>query len=194
MQSHRGFTLIEVLLVVLLVAITAVAVISTLPTNKKDFAKKSAQLLYQRLQLLNEEAILNGQDYGIRVNETKSRYTIMTLGEKGWQVKKLENMSAQTQLPSDLSLHFELGGGVWKDNDRLFKPGSLFDDSKFDDSDDKEKKQEPPQIFILSSGEVTPFSLTLYPANSSISENGWTVLTKANGQILLRQPGETDEK
>ncbi len=64
MHSNRGFTLIEVLLVVLLIAICAAAVVTTLPTNKKDAAKKSAQLLYQRIQLLNEEAILNGEDFG----------------------------------------------------------------------------------------------------------------------------------
>lgn len=149
MQSNRGFTLIEVLLVVLLIAICAVAVISTLPTNKKDYAKKSTQLLYQRLQLLNEEAILNGEDFGIRIDETKSRYTIMTLGEKGWQEKKLDDMPTETTLPSDLSIKFELGGGVWKDNDRLFEPGSLFEDSKFEDSEKEKKRKTSANIHFI---------------------------------------------
>ncbi|WP_346266891.1 prepilin-type N-terminal cleavage/methylation domain-containing protein, partial [Vibrio parahaemolyticus] len=35
MRKHNGFTLIEILLVLVLLSLTAVAVISTLPTSQK---------------------------------------------------------------------------------------------------------------------------------------------------------------
>ena len=59
---NSGFTLIEILLVLVLLSVTAVAVIATIPTNSKDVAKKYAQSFYQRIQLLNEEAILSGEE------------------------------------------------------------------------------------------------------------------------------------
>ncbi len=49
----------------------------------------------------------------------------MTLGEKGWQAKKLEDMPEETTLPSDLTIKFELGGGVWKDSERFIRTGQL---------------------------------------------------------------------
>ncbi len=73
-QTQPGFTLIEILLVLVLLSVSAVAVISTIPTNSKDVAKKYAQSFYQRIQLLNEEAILSGLDFGVRVDE-KNRLT-----------------------------------------------------------------------------------------------------------------------
>ena len=72
MQKHLGFTLIEILLVLVLLSLTAVAVIATLPTSQKDLSKQYAQSFFQRLQLLNEEAVLSGKDFGLRVDEVKS--------------------------------------------------------------------------------------------------------------------------
>ena len=71
----RAFTLIEILLVLVLLSLTAVAVIATIPTNAKDVAKQYAHSFYQRVQLLNEEAILSGLDFGIRVDDALFIYT-----------------------------------------------------------------------------------------------------------------------
>lgn len=68
MTATRGFTLLEILLVLVLVSVSAVAVIATFPVSVKDEAKISAQSFYQRLLLLNEEAILSGQDFGVRID------------------------------------------------------------------------------------------------------------------------------
>lgn len=68
MTATRGFTLLEILLVLVLVSASAVAVIATFPVSVKDEAKISAQSFYQRLLLLNEEAILSGQDFGVRID------------------------------------------------------------------------------------------------------------------------------
>lgn len=72
MKCKRGFTLLEILLVLVLLSMSAVAVIATLPSKQNDDAKEVAESLYQRLQLLNEEAILSGLDYGLRVDEKRT--------------------------------------------------------------------------------------------------------------------------
>lgn len=79
MRKHNGFTLIEILLVLVLLSLTAVAVITTLPTSQKDLSKQYAQSFFQRLQLLNEEAVLSGKDFGVRVDDTKKTYTLLSL-------------------------------------------------------------------------------------------------------------------
>ena len=98
-QTQPGFTLIEILLVLVLLSVSAVAVISTIPTNSKDVAKKYAQSFYQRIQLLNEEAILSGLDFGVRVDEKKSTYVLMTLKSDGWQETEFEKIPSSTELP-----------------------------------------------------------------------------------------------
>lgn len=43
-QTQPGFTLIEILLVLVLLSVTAVAVIATIPTNSKDVAKNTLKV------------------------------------------------------------------------------------------------------------------------------------------------------
>lgn len=188
MLSQRGFTLLEILLVLVLLSLSAVAVISTLPSTNNDDAKQYAMSLYQRLQLSNEEAILSGKDFGLRVDEKKSHLVFLSMEDKGWQPLESKKMASQLQLPEGLSLQFELGGNIWKNDDRLFKPGSLFDDDKFAD-EGEQKKQLPPQVFILSSGELTPFVLSIH-LNQQDAEQGWRVVVKENGEITLFAPGD----
>ncbi|NAW93802.1 prepilin-type N-terminal cleavage/methylation domain-containing protein, partial [Vibrio sp. V42_P2S4T144] len=187
--KHNGFTLIEILLVLVLLSLTAVAVISTLPTSQKDLSKQYAQSFFQRLQLLNEEAVLSGKDFGVRVDDTKSTYALLSLTSEGWQPLKLKQIPSKTKLEEDITLQLELGGGAWDNDERLFKPGSLFDEDMFAEEED-EKKIQPPQVFIFSSAEVTPFTLSFFPQNGDAFNDGWRVIGKESGQILLLAPGE----
>ncbi|MDW2456519.1 prepilin-type N-terminal cleavage/methylation domain-containing protein [Vibrio sp. 1249-1] len=189
MRKHNGFTLIEILLVLVLLSLTAVAVISTLPTSQKDLSKQYAQSFFQRLQLLNEEAVLSGKDFGVRVDDTKSTYALLSLTSEGWQPLKLKQIPSKTKLEEDITLQLELGGGAWDNDERLFKPGSLFDEDMFAEEED-EKKIQPPQVFIFSSAEVTPFTLFFFPQNGDAFNDGWRVIGKESGQILLLAPGE----
>lgn len=190
MRKHNGFTLIEILLVLVLLSLTAVAVISTLPTSQKDLSKQYAQSFFQRLQLLNEEAVLSGKDFGVRVDDAKSTYVLLSLTAEGWQPLELKQIPSKTKLEDDITLLLELGGGAWDNDDRLFKPGSLFDEDMFAEEEDDEKKVKPPQVFIFSSAEVTPFTLSFFPKNGDAFNDGWRVIGKESGQILLLAPGE----
>lgn len=58
-------------------------------------------------------------------------------------------MTNQTTLKEGLQLDFELGGGAWQKDDRLFNPGSLFDEEMFAD-EKKEQKQEPTSATVCA--------------------------------------------
>ncbi|MGC9420971.1 type II secretion system minor pseudopilin GspH [Vibrio sp.] len=191
MRWQRGFTLLEIMLVLVLLSLSAVAVIATLPAKHNDEIEKSAQSLFQRLQLLNEEALLSGLDFGLRVDEQKQRMTFLQLSEKGWQRIDKTGFAAQLLLDDKLSVQFSVGGGAWQDKDRLFIPSTLFDEQMFAESE-TQPVQPAPQVFILSSGEITPFHLTIYATQQSI-DTGWQIVVKENGQIRLLAPGESDD-
>lgn len=192
MRKHNGFTLIEILLVLVLLSLTAVAVITTLPTSQKDLSKQYAQSFFQRLQLLNEEAVLSGKDFGVRVDDTKKTYTLLSLTAEGWKPLEMKQIPSKTKLEDDITLQLDLGGGAWDKDDRLFEPGSLFEDMFADETE--EKKVKPPQVFIFSSAEVTPFTLSFFPQKGDAFNDGWRVIGKESGQILLVAPGEEVEE
>jgi general secretion pathway protein H len=193
MQRHSGFTLLEIMLVLVLVSLASVAVISTLPVSAEDGAKKQAQALFHRVQLLNEEAMLSGRDFGLNINTEKSTYSLMSLSSDGWQALVDDQIPTQTELDEGIVLDLQLGGSDWQQDDRLFEPGSLFDEEMFAEFEE-EKKLPPPQLFIMSSGEVTPFVISLYPETGSIESDSWQVVAKENGQIVLFAPGEREEE
>ncbi len=192
MLRAKGFTLLEIMLVLVLVSVSAVAVIATLPTSESDQAKSYAQALFQRSQFLNDEALLSGVDYGIRIDERQNRYQLLTFDGQDWQPIDVQSIPTLTELSSDVAIQLNLGGGVWGNDDRLFNPGSLFEESRFADLEEPEKVK-PPQLFIVSSGELTPATITIFPANGDAGKDGWRVELKDNGTIHLSAPGESDD-
>ncbi len=195
-QSNQlGFTLIEILLVLVLLAISSVAVIATLPSSNDDLAKQQAQALYQRILLIGEEAILSGRDFGLYVDDTKGLYQFLKLTSDGWQEldsSTSQRMSAKVELPESLSLSLSIGGGAWQDEDRLFEPGSLFDEDMFAELEEQ-KKVNPPQLLLLSSGESTPFRLGIYPSSSKADETEWQLEMSETSVLTLFAPGDERE-
>ncbi len=189
LNRHNGFTLLELLLVLVLVSVSAVAVISTFVSSTEDQAKEESQRLFLQLQLLNDEALLSGHNYGLRIDEKQNRIHLMSLGDDGWQAMELDGMANEITLPESLMMEMTLGGDVWSNNESLFNPGSLFDEDMFADVE-KDRKPRPPQIFILSSGEITPFSLHVLANNEPVNDDNWRIIVAENGVIHRLAPGE----
>ncbi len=194
MPRRNGFTLLEILLVLVLLSVASVAVISTFPSSSTDIAKQQAERFFQRIQLLNDEALLSGKEFGLHVDEQKSRYDLMQLGDQGWQELTLRDIPYQTQVEDGVAVHFELGSSAWQDKDRLFDPNSsLFDENMFAEQEQGDKKALPaPEVLITSSGEITAFLISFHPPEVGVDE-GWRVVAKENGAIVLLAPGERDD-
>ncbi len=136
-KRAAGFTLIEILLVLVLLATSAVAVIVTLPESKEDKVKEEAARFHQLIQLLGEDALLNGIDYGIRID--RSRYQFLQLTSQDWQPVQESRFFTEVEMDEEIKLRVEIGGYSWQDKDRLFKPGSLFDEDLFAEQTDKKR-------------------------------------------------------
>ena len=172
-----------------LVSVSAVAVVVNLPTSSSDAAETRAQQLYQRLNLLHQDAILNGWDLGIRFDPSGKKYRLLQLTREGWQALEHRRIPADTELEDGLTLDWELGDGVWGKKDSLFEEGSLFDEDMFAEEENKDK-EAPPQVFILSSGELTPFEVYIHPSSEAQGDQNWRVMALENGSFLLLKPGE----
>ncbi|PSV29339.1 MULTISPECIES: type II secretion system minor pseudopilin GspH [unclassified Photobacterium] len=188
MKRSVGFTLIEMMLVLVLLATSAVAVISTLPDNKRDEVKEQAVRFHHLAQLLGEDAMLNGVDYGIRVEP--HQYNFLQLTQDGWQPLEGAKFYTDVKLDNAITTQVEIGG-AWKDKDRLFKSDSLFKDEDLFTKSDEEKKKIKPQIVVMASGEYTPFTLRFEVDGEN---QFWRVSADEVGNLVLLKPGETLEQ
>lgn len=199
-SASLGFTLLEVLLVLMVMALGALTVINTLPSNQSTQVKQEAQSFFQRVQRLSDEAILAGKDFGLRIDTDKARYQWVVLTSKGWETLSMSGMNTDTDLPEGVAIQMELSGAeesaswlnrsLFDDDEPLFDVNhSLFADER---ASNAPNPQALPQILLLASGEVTPVRITFYAQDKTAEQHGWCVEIKENGTIDLRVVGEQD--
>ena len=162
----RGFTLLEVMLVLLLMGLAAGYVMfNAFGASKSDLLKSQAQRLQVIVDMASDYAVLNQQQLGIRVEQAENSYYFVYLDDEDeWQRVEDEKMYAPYTLPEPFTLTLNLDDLPWDEEDSLFDR-DLFDenlsvsDAGVDIGSEEEKTLPPPQILIMSSGEITPFSL-----------------------------------
>jgi len=166
--KHAGFTLIEVMLVLLIMGLAAGAVVlSYNGESNQDRLKKQTQRLQVVFNMASDFAVLNQLELGLRVEEDNNSYYFMRLDEQQeWQKIEDDNTFSEHDLPELFSLKLSLTDLPWDTDESFFSRG-VFDEElsvstdSVDIGNEEEKKLDPPQIFIFSSGEITPFSITL---------------------------------
>jgi general secretion pathway protein H len=167
--KHQGFTLIELLVVVVIVAIlftyTTLAIRSNSP---EDYIKEEAHRFERLTQLALEESILRGEEYAIEIFTDGYRFLRFT--EDKWLPVTNDKILRQRELPQDMELEVSL-----EKTEIVIDPSSnamseqklnLDFDLNLDDENNEEENEESklkPQIYLLSSGEITPeFDVRFY--------------------------------
>lgn len=164
--SNRGFSLIEIMVVLVIIGTMAMlVVVNFTPAKDDEQLSKEAQRFQQVFDLAVDYAVLNQKQLGLRIEPDNNLYLFLVLDEEQkWQTITSQSLFAARELEQDLGLELQLDGLPWINEDTMFDR-SLFDEglSVSDDEtsigDEEELAQEPPQVFIFSSGEFTPFSL-----------------------------------
>lgn len=117
------------------------------------------------VDMASDFAVLNQQELGLRIDEKKNTYSFMLLGEEDlWLPLEENKVFASHQLPEQFAIELELEDLPWIEEESLFDQGIFDEQLSFDEDREKigeeeKKRLPPPQILLLSSGEITPFSL-----------------------------------
>ena len=161
----RGFTLLEIMLVILIMGlVVSVVMFNTFGQSKLESLEKQAQRFQVVFDMAADFAILNQQQLGLYVDHEKQTYQFMHLDEEQkWRLMTEDKAFSAFQLPEEFTLSLQLDDLPWIQEDNLFEEDFKAQLSVNDDDikigDEEEKLPPPPQIFILSSGDITPFSM-----------------------------------
>ncbi len=164
---QRGFTLLEVMLVLVLMGLAVSYVVyNAVGSSYAEDLEKQTKRFQVVVDMASDFAVLNQQELGLRVDEKKNLYLFMLLGEDDkWLPLEEDKLFASHQLPDQFKVELELEDLPWIEEDSLFDQGIFdeqlsFDEDRPDIGEEEEKRLPPPQILLLSSGEITPFSLS----------------------------------
>ncbi|WP_440996150.1 type II secretion system minor pseudopilin GspH [Arhodomonas sp. SL1] len=170
MSPDRGFTLLEILVVLVIMGvILSLAVLRLAPTGSEEGQRIAAQLL-ARLELARDESILRSRPLGVRIEP--ERYTFLLAADGAWQPLEGDRALGETRMPGNLRLTVSADGRTAR------APG--------DDGDDADKDPAPSLVFYPS-GEVTPFTLEL---RNTGTDRRWSLEGFADGRLSL-EAGET---
>ncbi len=161
-RQQQGFTLLEIMLVIVLLGMIALAVVMTMPNNilKEKDLKWQAQRFMTLLAFAQDEALISGQEFGIVLDNDQFEFALYQHDKKKWLASTNERVKGTVQIGEYIRMSHELTGSIWDEIDQ--QDEDVFIDPSYlvQIEDDEEEKPLKPQIFVMSSGEVTPFTLT----------------------------------
>lgn len=153
---QTGFTLLEVMLVMLLIGLLATTVVLNFSGDSPEQRlTKETERFQQVFQFIAETAMLKQQEWGLVLQEDSYSFVYFD-GEK-WLQADEPKAAEPYELAEDIRLELELEGLPGAELSLLSQLNWQQDD-EFENSD-SEQPPVLPQVFILSSGEVSPFRL-----------------------------------
>ena len=148
-MRSKGFTLVEILVVVVIMAVViSLAVLSIGVTGRDSQLDEETRRIAGLIELLHDRALLEGRDFGVRIEPTTYEFVAYEPFKDRWLVLGQESEFRRRTLPRGLRFELQLDSQtvVLKAIDRNLPSG-----------------QAPPnpQLAIAASGEGTPFRLTV---------------------------------
>lgn len=157
----RGFTLLEVLVVLVLIGIMTSFALLSVGRSLPERLAEEAQRLAALTELQQQEAILNAEAHGIHFSSTG--YTFLRQNSRGrWQPPAPAGTLTAHNLPADMVL------SLWVEGQPIFlkTPGQL------------------PQVWLLPSGETTEFIAVFSAAEEAPATVRYRVTGDALGRLM----------
>ena len=170
-MPERGFTLLEIMLVIFLIGLASAGVVQTFATDSESPAKKAAQDFLTRFAQFKDRAVIEGQTLGVLIGPPG--YQFMQRRQGQWLPVSATRFSAQVTVPKQVQMLLQPGSDIWQKEYALELQ--------------KEAKKKTPQIRFSPFEPATPFTLRFYSAAQNAC---WAVKLAHDGALSLNQCDE----
>lgn len=174
-SRQSGFTMIEILVVLVLVGLLASLAIVNLGGGREQREMTSKiRELYVLMQTASEQAILNNEELGLVIDEEGYRFVVFDELEREWASESARLFQGR-------------GFPEWMIV-TLFTEGDIPRLASGEDDEEDEENQLRPDIVFYSSGETTPFELEFLATMSP--DQIYRLESDGLNEIEMKTPGD----
>ncbi|MEH6822971.1 MAG: type II secretion system minor pseudopilin GspH [Motiliproteus sp.] len=160
-QPQRGFTLMELMLVILIIGLMVATVSLSLPDSANQQLQKQASRLHAQINLASQKTVFQNIDIGLLV--TTDSYNFYHFEGDRWTLLEPQSRFSPRPLPPEA--YFELS---------------------LDGQQVNLKQASEPQILFLSDGQMSDFQLAL---SIDAQTTHFSIRGDLNGQTTLTESG-----
>jgi len=137
-----GFTLIEMLVVVVIIGILASTIVfGFVGSDREQNLRTEAERLALLIEMARAEAVQRNEEWGVSIGPAEYRFLVFDPKRESWIEQKGQPFHARTVADMAFAVHV----------DALTIPGA-------------KSAKDAPSIIMFSSGEQTPFEVEITPA------------------------------
>ena len=174
LPTSAGFTLLEILVVVVILGVmVAAATLSIGVLGADREVEDESRRFWAVLQQTREEAELQGQEIGVYVTANAYEFLRFDARRDAWMLIEYDEFYRARELPDGLRYRLWLDG-----REAILKVQPP------DRSDEDESKKQPPQIMVLSSGDIMPFEMRI---ERDGMEALWRVVGLADNDLRIER-------
>lgn len=160
-RRSKGFTLFELLVTIVIISVLISLAVLSIGDTQAERERRLITQLATLTELARETALFNSQELALFFWE--HGYAFYRLDGAQWRLITEDTLLRNRDLPEDIIVSLQLEGL------QVELPAEL-DIEKERDDEDNDETETIPQVFILSSGEITPFELRIGDGRNSEME------------------------
>jgi general secretion pathway protein H len=206
LKSHRrstckraamsGFTLIEILIVMLIIGIIMGLAVLSINLNQSSILEDEIGRIRSLTMMAGEEAILQGEEMAVQIHSNGYQFLRLLQTADAWQWAPVneDRLFRPRCFPPGVSINLEIEGEPAILEKMPCESGDVLLDADNEEEDvrdnlKEDNENEIPKVFLLSSGEMTPFELTL-----TWEEGGkYTLVGEMTGELEILASGQQEE-
>jgi general secretion pathway protein H len=198
--KNRGFTLIEILVVVVIIGVmVSIATLAMGVLGRDSEVEDQSRRFWAVLRQAREESELQGLDVGVAVTPTDYAFMRFDTRENAWVPIENDKLYAPRKLPEGLRFRLWLDDREVvlkpvkpKKEDEKKKKDLLNEDEETTTTDARlggerpapDPDQPTPQIVVLSSGDIMPFELQI---ERDGVQSLWRVVGQADNDLRVER-------
>lgn len=184
-MPERGFTLLEIMLVIFLIGLASAGVVQTFATASEPPAKKAAQDFLTRFAQFKDRAVIEGQTLGVLIDPPG--YQFMQRRHGQWLPVSATRYRHRLRCRNRCRCCYNYGSDIWQKEYALELQRRRLTLHDIELELQKEAKKKTPQIRFSPFEPATPFTLRFY---ASAQNACWAVKLAHDGVLSLNQCDE----